>query len=257
MENEQTTQRRRFHFSLRSLLLGTYFIAVPLAWLAWQLVEGRQHHRIASDLLALGCSVQFSHREWVPVASRPSYSVATNAGTAVEERSTLPQLMETLGLSTALRRIDSVRLRPQNQKELASALILVKRLGDLDSVSFYDTGVTESQLASLLSDVDITKLYIEGETLPPTNMAWLNKDSLTWLCVSRTQFSNPAIEDLPLSLNYLDATRTRINDDGLDSFVRLQNLDTLILRRTPTTKEGVEALRARMPWCDIRWEPLK
>ena len=135
MENEQTTRRRRFRFSLRSLLLVTYFVAVPLAWLAWQLFEGRQHHRIASDLQALGCSIRFSHREWVPGASRASY---TNAGTALEERSTLPRFMETFGLSTALRRIDSVRLRPQNQEELESALNLAfhgLKLVDINSAS--------------------------------------------------------------------------------------------------------------------------
>ncbi|MEM9828312.1 MAG: hypothetical protein AAF958_17115, partial [Planctomycetota bacterium] len=61
---------------------------------------------------------------------------------------------------------------------------------------------------------------------------------------------------LPSTLQYLDATRTRIHDDGLNGFVRLANLRTLKLNRTPTTKAAIERLRAKMPWCNIQWEPL-
>jgi hypothetical protein len=87
-------------------------------------------------------------------------------------------------------------------------------------------------------------------------MDWLNHDGLVWLCVRRTQFSNPAIEDLRQSLQYLNATRTRISDHGLQSFVRLDNLRILNLRRTPTSESAIDALRAQMPWCVIEWEPL-
>ncbi len=88
-------------------------------------------------------------------------------------------------------------------------------------------------------------------------MKWLNHDGLIWLCLNRTQLSDPALNNLPDTLEYFDATRTRIDDDGLNSFVRLKNLKTLDIRRTPTSENAISSLRHRMPWCEIKWEPLR
>jgi hypothetical protein len=93
--------------------------------------------------------------------------------------------------------------------------------------------------------------------LPRTRIPALNQKCLIWLCVARTEFSNPAIEDLPDSLVYFDATRTRIDDQGLKDFLRLRNLRKLVLLRTPTTEAGIDRLKATMPWCDVAWEPLQ
>jgi hypothetical protein len=79
-------------------------------------------------------------------------------------------------------------------------------------------------------------------------MPHLNQPGLTWLCLAHTQFSDPAIQDLPASLEYFNATRTRITDRGLSGFVRLKHLKELKLRRTPTSEEAVEQLRGEMPW---------
>ena len=113
-----------------------------------------------------------------------------------------------------------------------------------------------AELTRLLSHVQIQKLYIQGAQLSRQRLPFQDQENMTWLCVARTQFSNPAIDDLPLSLTFFDATRTRINDDGLERFTRLRNLKRLILRRTPTTEQGIQKLRDRMPWCRIRWESL-
>jgi hypothetical protein len=191
--------------------------------------------------------------ERVPSANATP-AVAVGGGSRMEKRSTLPEFVETVGASNAFRRIERVTLRPRS--DLKSALSLVRELGDVESMSFYDTGVTESQISDTLNELHIRALYISSENLPRTNIPWLNHPGLTWLCVARTQFSNPAIDDLPTSLEYFDATRTRINDEGIDSFLRLKNLKTLILRRTPTSRAQIEKLKTKMPWCEIGWEPL-
>jgi hypothetical protein len=87
-------------------------------------------------------------------------------------------------------------------------------------------------------------------------MPYLNQRGLTWLCLSHTQFSDAAIQDLPSSLEYFNATRTRISDRGLPGFLRLTQLQTLNLSRTPTSRQAIEELQAQMPWCKTKWERL-
>ncbi len=236
MKHRSRPQHKWLQFSLRFLLLAALIIGLMLAWLASRLNEGRRHQQIARELESLGCDVEFSQTTWIPMPLA---------------------FVEELGLSNAVRRISHVKLRSSPHGTLDSAIALVKEIDALDSAEFFVTGVEERLLADLVASVAVRQLYIESATLPRTRMEWLNNDSITWLCVGRTQFSNPAIDDLPLSLTYLDATRTRINDEGLHSFVRLTSLKTLKLERTPTTGEAIEVLRRRMPWCEITWEPLK
>lgn len=244
----------QLRFGLRALLLCTFILAVVFAWFASQLAEGRRHQRIAAELRAAGCDVQFSHREWVPMANPPT-SAIVGGGTPIEERSTLPVFMERFGIATGVRRIENITIR--SRSELVTAFKLVKEIGQVDSISFYETGISQSQLSEMFANVHVKKMYASGERLPRTSMQWLNHDGLTWLCLNRTQLSNPAVNDLPDTLEYLDATRTRINDDGLSSFVRLKNLKTLNLSRTPTSENAISALRQKMPWCEVKWEALR
>ena len=256
MSKRRRSKRRWFQFSLRSLLLVTFVFALMLGWLRTRRNEGRLHERVAVELQSLGCSSEFSHYELVKVPGAAGFLAALTGRT--ERQSTLPSLVEKLGLDPIVRRIRRVRLRTHDPKKLQSALLLLKDIDALESVSFCRSGVVdEKQLADLFDSVAVGSLYIHNEKLPRTRMSWLDNENLTWLCVARTQFSNPAIDDLPLSLTYFDATRTRINDEGLNGFVRLKNLKTLWLRRTPTTEEAIEALRRKMPWCAISWEPLE
>ncbi len=246
--------RSRHHrFGLRVLLLGVTAIAVACAWLKSYDAEGQHHERIAARLLSFGCDIRFSHMQLVPVTNPPP-ELTLLGGIPMEERSTLPKLIEDYGASRSFRRLSHVTVRSQSYLE--NALNVIAEVPQLESLSFYTTGVTQPQLAEVLSRTQVKKLVFTGETLPRTEMPWLRHDGLEWLCVMRTQFSNDAIANLPPTLTYLDATRTRINDEGLGKFTRLTNLRTLKLRRTPATKDGIEKLRLQMPWCDIQWQPL-
>jgi hypothetical protein len=250
---EQVKHRWRIRFGLRFLVLCVLACALACAWFARQLSEGRRHQQIAVKLQAIGCDIGFSHREEIPMANPPAW-LLVGGGIPLEEVSTLPGFLERTGLALAFRRVSRVSIR--SGSDISASLQLVKELGSVDSLSFGDTGVTQPQLANTMSSLRVRSVYLEGESLPRTRIDWLNHSGLTWLCVKRTQFSNPAIDNLPQSLQYLDATRTRINDDGLSSFVRLANLRSLDLRRTPTSGKAIEVLRTQMPWCTIKWEPL-
>lgn len=143
-----------------------------------------------------------------------------------------------------------------NSQQVDEAIEQLRPIGSIETFGSYDAPLEVSQLETLLSKVRIRSLYVSQAKLPRGRIPCLGYQSLEWIYVGRSQFSDPAIEDLPLSLKHLDATRTRITDNGLASFVRLKNLKTLILRRTQTTQEGIEKLQQQMPWCKIAWEPM-
>jgi len=237
---QEPLQRRRRRLWPAVVVL----LVLVLIGLALPIFEGKRHQRIAEELEARGANVLFSHFEPVPV-SGPS-------GTVFVSRSALPKFMDQTGLSLAVRRIRKVSV--MEPSEITAVLPLIRQIGELDQLRLFNSSMTASQLESLLSDVRVESLDIRASILPQTGMPWLNREDLKFLVVERTNFSNPAIDDLPDSLIILNATRTRINDDGLNLFLRLKHLRVLVLSGTPCTDAGIEDLRKKMPWCKIEWE---
>ena len=245
-DHPRPAARRRyltFRFGLRGLLIGVAFVAIGCAVLASFLREGHRQRALAARLDA-----EWSHYEWVPVPGAPGSRRA---------RSTLPRWVEAASLSPAFRRIQRVTLRGHTPTDCDRELSALAELGKVRTISVYGEGFGERELERLLTHVEVDQLYIESAQLSRGHLPCLSLQRLSWLCVARTQFSNPAIEDLPTSLTYLDATRTRITDEGLPAFIRLKKLRTLILCRTPTTAGAVERLRSQMPGCEISWELLQ
>jgi len=242
-------RRRRFRISLRVLLILTALIAVLFGYLGRLVHEGRRHQVASKKLAELRCLVERSYFERQPVQKTPN-------GTIMKSVSTLPKWIDGTFIEHSMRRITSVFITTDTPIE--DAIAILSELQSVPSISVQrDARIKTSDLKQLLSQVRVESLYISNAKLDRGHLEFLSQEGLTWLCVARTQFSDPAIEDLPLSLTYFDATRTRITDEGLSSFTRLTNLKTLKLYRTPTSHAAIDQLRKQMPWCDIGWEPLK
>lgn len=225
----------RFQPRTRICLVGALLLLAGFA--GWQVYMDWRHQSLATTLNRLGCSADFHRLVTVPGASP------------------LVQFQDWWTRWTA-RRIRYVTFRSRDKRQIREAIAVVKQLGSVDSVASHETGIELQQVDELLSSIRINSLFIASEVLPRTRIPAFNRQPLRWLCVARTQFSNPAIEDLPDSLTYFDATRTRVTDEGLEGFRRLRRLKTLILRRTPTTQAAIDQLAQQMPWCQIHWEPM-
>jgi Leucine-rich repeat (LRR) protein len=61
------------------------------------------------------------------------------------------------------------------------------------------------------------------------------------------------LADLP-SLYRLDLSDSDINDDTMESLTKCQQLNSVDLRKTNVTREGIARLRAALPNCHV--EPL-
>ncbi len=214
------------------------------------MVEGLRHGLIAKSLREQQCSVDMSHHRWVQ---------KDDDGIFVQGRyeSPLPPWIEFTPLRLQYLRIDRVTIHADTDEQIAVTKFFLKKLRGIPTLSIYSDQFELSDLQEVLADMRVQSLYLRGMRLPRTGISVLSQDGLTWLGVMHTQFSNPAIDDLPLSLEHFDATRTRINDEGLPKFAKFTNLKKLILRRTPTTLNAIIALRKEMPWCEIDWQPLK
>ena len=215
-------------------------------------IEGIHHKDVAHSLEAFGNTVRFSHIRTVQHHDRK-----TSWGTPVTYESTLPPLLDSSGLSLAVRRLESVTIRSKDVARLDRSLSMLTSIPRLKHLSFYDTPLTTEKLNDVLSNTEVSSLYLRNAKLPRGRIPCLNHPTLKWLCVCHTQFSNPALADLTPTLTYLDLTRTRINDKGLPQLQRLRDLKQLNLRRTPTTVQAVDQLRDAMPWCRISWEALR
>ncbi len=226
------------------------FVLTLTLW-ASPYAEGIRHEMIADALESQACSVEMSHMEWVETGPPQAF------GTPTKLQSTLPVWIENTFLRLAFHRIDRVTVRCDSEEQVADAVRQLKRVSSLRTLSVYSKRFEVDDLETVLASVRVKELYVRGMRLPRTDIPMLSHDGLNWLGVMHTQFSNSAIDSLPMSLEYLNATRTRINDEGLPKFVRLVNLRTLNLRRTPTSQAAVDALRRDMPWCEIIWEPLR
>lgn len=221
--------------------------SVGLAWASYQIRIGQLHVEVSENVRQLNGNVSLGIAEEVYLGPIPI--------AITDQRQAW---LKTLAMADATRRVGRVILYERSSDERLDKL--VDELAQLDSfkhLSLYGCRLNQAQLARLLENTQVDTLYLESMSVDRRGMPCLRNTQTRWLLLARTQFSDPGIDDLPPTLEYFDATRTRITDKGLDKFVHRKNLKMLVLRRTPTTEAGIQRLREKMPWCEISWEPLE
>lgn len=235
------------HWSLRTLFVVVAICGMGLAWASYQLRLGQLHREVGEKIRQLGARAEAARAQQV-------YLGPISIPITDKRQSWL----KTFGAENATSRVGPVVLskRPSG-KELDQAIDELSRLDSFPHLSSYGSSITQAHLARLLETTHVDTLYLEGMPVDRHGIPCLKDSGVLWLLLARTQFSDPGIDDLPDSLEFFNATRTRISDEGLDKFVRLKNLKGLILRRTPTSEAAVDKLREKMPWCEISWELLR
>ncbi len=127
------------------------------------------------------------------------------------------------------------------------------------TISVSDANVTNEDLRWVSDLPELRAMYLQQTEISEENLEHLRGLELDWLCLARTWAGDDSLASLRdmTTLEYLDLTRTRVTDAGLVHLERLPNLKTLILRRSRVTEEGAEAIRAKLPGCEVQWEPLE
>lgn len=241
----------RLQWSLRAFAVMVLIVAAVFMVISrWQRT-GQLHEQVAQQLRRSDQAyIEWKHEDYQWVNPRPGVAVWRRA-------STISPWVKTIGAEHLFLRIDRIVINKKNAQELDPAFEKLSRLDHVGDLTLFDCQANQEQLAQWMAHTSVEKLFIENTSLGRGRLSFLNHPTMTHLHVGRTQFSNPAIDDLPISLQELDLRRTRVNDQGLDQLVRLKNLKRLVLNRTPTSEAAINKLRLKMPWCAIIWEPLK
>ena len=247
---ETTRPKRRSlwrHWSLRMLFGLVAIVAVLFGLISHQMRVARLHAEVAANLRAMNVDAASSRATHLYLGPIP-----------IEITDQRQAMLEKFGAKGLTFRVGRVIFRDgMGGKRLTKTIDELSRLDSFSHLSLYGGELTQSELTRLLETTQVDTLYLENMPVDRRGIPCLRESKTKWLLLARTQFSDPGIDDLPMTLEYLDATRTRISDQGLDKFVRLKNLQVLILRRTQATEEGIEHLREKMPSCRIAWEPLR
>ncbi|PQO44786.1 hypothetical protein [Blastopirellula marina] len=268
-------QSFRLRWSLRVLLGVITLACVLFAWGSYQYHLGKVHQDVGQRLESLFEAKQAEDEYWtgyvdvkwtlrktkpIPVVLSGHASQGarpTRRPDAPIVLADVPNWMKWSGSSLALERIRSILIVSSDSAELLDETVeQIKRLDQIESLEIQSVPITAAQLSQILSHVEIKSLQARWIPESLETIPGMRNSSLERLNLSHTRFSDSATADLPATLIDLNLERTAVTDAAFDQFVRLKKLKGLNLKRTPTSQAGIEALRAKMPWCTIEWEAL-
>ena len=262
--------RRRFQFTIRSLLLLAVAIALPCGWAASRMREAKLQRQGVALVERLGGDVHlgadhmpdlwekmhwllpdavFGEAEFVEFKSHkgelssadlseivrllPHIQILflKSCGIADGEVETLTGLKELQWLSLSNNNITDAGLRPLLSLDRLRAL-------DLDSTSITDNGL------ELLEKHHLWRLSLSGTQVGDVGLTWLRGHKLHSLTLDGTQISDAGLTHLVQQgeLQLLNLSNTRITDAGLASIGGLKELGQLDLSRTKVSDNGIKLL---------------
>ncbi len=214
--------RRRFQFSIRSLLVLTVAVALPCSWLAVEKGAANQQRLVADEINKAGGFVRYDYEFAGPRAVQIFTGELTMGGLS-------PWYLHACSTSG--------NFIPNARPPVAPRLLML--LGDdffshVVDVDFSETPVTDAELER------VTRGFPRLQCLRFTSAAQVTDEGLEHL-KGLTQ------------LLELDLSCTQISDAGLQRLAELTQLRWLHLQRTKITSAGLEHLQAlgRLEWLGL------
>ena len=252
--------RRRFQFSIRSLLVLMVAVAIPCSWLAVNIQHARKQKAAVEAICALGCSVLY---DWDPDAP-------DDTGDPFRDESNDP-FGSDLGKSS---RADSLQKRARTclcrsfGQDFVSDVVVcdnltgwqighhaplcdadvaqLRDLPHLQILSLSDAKISNAGLASLEGLARLTELDLKGTPITDAGLEHLGRlTQLEKLDLSATPITGAGLEHLKrmTRLRVLRFVDTNLTDAGLEHLQRLTQLETLDLCHTKVGNAGLEHLK--------------
>ena len=216
--------RRRFQFSIRSLLVLVVAVALPCSWLPAEMKEAnRQREEMTRQEKAVSTLEKLSGRSFF----HPGKQIESDVDW--QTQSFGPEWFQRLVGSKG---IAYVRLMNLGYTQIKDAdLEHLKTMSQLTTLHLYHTNVTDSGLEGV-------------KTLT----------QLQYLDVSDTRVTDRGLEHLKglNELQELRLNRTQVTDAGLETLKGLDKLNDLWLQDTQVTDEGVRKLHKALPKCHVQ-----
>jgi len=255
--------RRRFQFSLRTLLALVVVVALPFSWLGVEMKRTRSESRVAEAMNGLGFDVFYYDDEVEPddkhmvffMGSLYCYATGRECGQLVAEPSEPLWLRDWLGKdffrSPLAIEVQGDQAKTITVDDLRRVLALqsLKRLG-LDDAE----NLTDADFAVLNRNPCLERLFLKGTRISNRGLRELSGlTNLRYLSLARTKITDEGLAYLKSMprLEMLELSDTDISDEGLKHLRGLARLQWVYVDGTKVTKKGVEELQAALPHCIV------
>lgn len=252
--SDSLPRRRWFRFSLRSLLLAMFVIAV---WLGWLCNRARQQKASVAGITKLGGTIIYDHEydgDQVPFATSIGSLWRQFSGRELYVLDAEPrgprwlrrwigddffQTVVAVDLSQYPTQVNDDDLRHLRD------LVGMRRLL-LDNCE----GVTDRGLECIQGLHKLERLYLDGTSITDRGLVHLRGlAKLEYLSLEGTKITDDGLihlKQLP-RLRWLNLSKTRITNQGLEELIRWENLGEVNLHDTDVTDEAAEKARKDGP----------
>jgi hypothetical protein len=224
--------RRRFQFSIRSLLVLTVAVALPFSWLAVEMKWAREQEDLVDDIQKAGGSVVFDSDDPNALNAQPWLR------TLLGEQFLREVVYVYYGVETA-----------------DADLARLKRLKRLQALYLANTKVTDAGLESIKGLTQLQALYLANTKVTDAGLESIKGlKQLEFLSLANTKITDSGLESIK-GLKQLEGLRldgTKITDTGLASLKGLTQLQRLWLDGKEITDSGVKKLQQALPKCNIQ-----
>ena len=262
--------RRRFQFSIRTLLVLTVAVALPYSWLAVEKQAANRQRSVADEIIRRGGSVWYDYQFGPATRSGGivtlifgdggynSYfhqfygygNLLSNARPPVS-----PWLLDLLGDDFFADVVDATPFStgPLSTDPLSTPAAdlrlepVVRCLPRLQHLFLSHTQVADAELEPLRGLPQLLELNLEGTQITDEGLKPLaGMSQLRWLTVASTGIGDAGLEHLKAlgQLEWLGFTNTKVTDAGLRHLAGLTQLRWLDISSTAVGDAGLEHLRA-------------
>ena len=233
--------RRRFQFSIRSLLVMVVAVALPCSWLAVEMKKASEQREAVGAIKKAGGGVLY---DWQFDANGATNSNSEPPG-PIWLRSLLGEDF-----------FQSVRIVFLEGKHVTDAeLEHLKGLGQLPELHLGGTQVTDAGLEHLRGLSNLQILLLGSTQVTDGGLEHVKGlGKLQILSLRNTQVTDAGLEHLKglSKLQELDIFGTQITDAGLEHLAGLSQLHKLYLDNTQVTDAGLEHLK-RLSELQVLW----
>jgi Leucine-rich repeat (LRR) protein len=229
--------RRRFQFSIRSLLVLTVAVAIPARWLAGELQAAREQSEVLQEIFVLGGNAGDDYYEDSP------YSNQQILGSAPFPAWLLNVLGDEFFNNTTI--IDVAGLKVTD-----TDLEPINRLRQLRFLYLSHTQITDIGMNYIKELDKLQDVRLNGTQVTDTGVERLKEmKHLKILHLDATLITDVGLKHLAglKELKELSLDNTNITDTGLEHIAVLKQLEWLALVATKVTDNGVEKLRKALP----------
>jgi hypothetical protein len=231
---------RWYQFSLRSLFILTFLVAIASSWFAVKMGQATKQKEAVEALVKLGGTVYYDYE----VSSSGLSLVGTETTASV-------WLRKMLGNDFFGNAISFCNPPPKLTDVDLKYLARLKQLKHLD---LQGTQVTDSGLEQLKGLSQLLQLNVKGTKVTDAGLEHIEElENLQFIHLAGTQISDAGLEHLEnlKHLTFLYLSQTAITNAGLEHLNGLKHLSILELTGTKVTDDGVAKLQKALPNCKI------